>query len=55
MGVIKEIMENGPLGLLPIWSKSLVLLLFSAIVTTLVTMFTFLMRYGSEINLQFGY
>ncbi|MEM1336365.1 MAG: hypothetical protein AAF717_02510 [Bacteroidota bacterium] len=55
MGVIKEIMKNGPLGVLPLWSKSLVLLLFSAIVTTLITMFAFLLRYGSEINLQFGY
>ena len=55
MDVIKEIMENGPLGMLPVWSKSLVLLLFSAIVTTLLAMLTFLMRYGSEISIQFGY
>ncbi len=55
MDVIKEIMQNGPLGLLPVWSKSLVLLLFSAIVATLATMLMILLRYGSEISIQFGY
>jgi hypothetical protein len=55
MDVIKEILNNGPLGLLSFWSKSMVLLLFSAIVSTLLTMLAVLLVYGSEISIQFGY
>ena len=55
MDVIKEILNNGPLGLLSFWSKSMVLLLFSAIVSTLFTMLTILLIYGHEISIQFGY
>jgi len=55
MDVIKEILNNGPLGLLSFWSKSMVLLLFSAIVSTLLSMLTVLLVYGSEISIQFGY
>lgn len=55
MDVIKEILNNGPLGLLSIWSKSMVLLLFSVIVSTLLTMLIVLLRYGNEISIQFGY
>ena len=55
MDVFKEIVNNGPLGLLPFWSKSMVLLLFSAIVSTLFTMLLILLVYGSEVSIQFGY
>lgn len=55
MDVLKEIMNNGPLGLLSFWSKSLVLLLFSAIVSTLLTMLIILLIYGNQIPIQFGY
>jgi len=55
MDVIKEIMRNGPLGLLSFWSKSMVLLLFSAIVSTALTMLIFLLIYGNEVSIQFGY
>lgn len=55
MDVIKEILNNGPLGLLSFWSKSMVLLLFSAIVSTLLTMLAVLLVYGNEISIQFGY
>jgi hypothetical protein len=55
MDVIKEILNNGPLGLLSLWSKSMVLLLFSAIVSTLLSMLTFLLIYGNQVAIQFGY
>ncbi len=55
MDVIKEIVTKGPLGLLPFWSKSMVLLLFSAIVSTLLSMLVVLLVYGNEISIQFGY
>lgn len=55
MDVFKEILNNGPLGLLPFWSKSLVLLLFSVIVSTLITMLTVLVIYGPYMSIQFGY
>ena len=55
MDVFKEILKNGPLGLLPFWSKSLMLLLFSAIVSTLLTMLIVLLVYGPTMSIQFGY
>lgn len=55
MDVIKEILKYGPLGLLSFWSRSMVLLLFSAIVSTLLTMLTILLVYGNEMSIQFGY
>lgn len=55
MDVMKEILSKGPLGLLSFWSRSMVLLLFSAIVSTLLTMLVLLLIYGNEISIQFGY
>lgn len=55
MDVIKEIVQKGPLGLLSFWSKSMVLLVFSAIVSTSLTMLIFLLIYGNEVTIQFGY
>ncbi|MEM1257166.1 MAG: hypothetical protein AAGC45_11125 [Bacteroidota bacterium] len=55
MDVIKEILDKGPLGILSFWSKSMVLLLFSAIVSTLLTMLVVLLIYGNEMSIQFGY
>jgi len=55
MDVIKEILNDGPLGLLSFWSKSMVLLLFAAIVATLWSMLIVLLLYGSEVPIQFGY
>ncbi len=55
MDVMKEILNKGPLGLLSFWSRSMVLLLFSAIVSTLLTMLVVLLIYGNEISIQFGY
>jgi len=55
MDVINEIMEKSALGALSSWTKSLVLLLFSAIVITLTTMMAILLTYGSQMSIQFGY
>lgn len=55
MDVFKEILKNGPLGLLPFWSKSLVLFVFSVIVSTLLTMLVILLAYGPTMTIKFGY
>jgi len=55
MDVINEIIEKSALSALSIWSKSFVLLLFSTIVLTLMTMLGVLLLYGSQIHIQFGY
>ncbi|WP_164721422.1 hypothetical protein [Maribacter sp. MJ134] len=55
MDVINEILQKSALGVLSNAYKSLVLLLFSAIVTTLLTMLVLLITYGSHITVQFGY
>ncbi len=55
MDVINEIIQNSAIGPLSKWYKSLVLLLFSSIVTTLFVMMVLLLKYGPYINIQFGY
>lgn len=55
MDVINEIIQNSAIGPLSKWYKSLVLLVFSSIVTTLFVMMVILLRYGPYMNIQFGY
>ncbi|WP_396637817.1 hypothetical protein [Maribacter sp. R77961] len=55
MDVINEIIQKSALGVLSNGYKSLVLILFSTIVTTLVVMLVLLLKYGPHINVQFGY
>ncbi|MEM9141681.1 MAG: hypothetical protein AAGA86_01755 [Bacteroidota bacterium] len=55
MDVINEIVQNSALGLLSKWYKGFVVLLFSSIVTTFLLTLFFLLRYGTHMNIQFGY
>ncbi|WP_411030787.1 hypothetical protein [Spongiimicrobium sp. 3-5] len=55
MDVINEIIRQSAIGPLSKWYKSLVLLLFSSIVTTLMTMLILLIKNGSHMSIQFGY
>ncbi len=55
MDVFNEIIRNSALSLLSTLYKNLVLLLFSAIIVTLFAMLVILLRYGSQMTLQFGY
>ncbi|WP_180272374.1 hypothetical protein [Maribacter sp. 4U21] len=55
MDVINEILQKSALGVLSNAYKSLVLVLFASIVTTLVIMLLLLLKHGSHINVQFGY
>ncbi|MGB5820569.1 MAG: hypothetical protein WBG90_13885 [Saonia sp.] len=55
MDVINEIISQSAIGSLSKWYKSLVLLLFSSIVTVLMTMLVILLKYGSQMSIQFGY
>lgn len=55
MDVLKEIYWKSALGILPSSVRSLVLLIFSAIVTILFTMLYLLLKHGHYMNVQFGY
>lgn len=55
MDVLNEIIRNSALSLLSTLYKNLVLLLFSAIVASLFAMLIILLRYGSQMTMQFGY
>ncbi len=55
MDVFNEIIRNSALSLLSTVYKNLVLLLFSTIIVTLVSMLVILLRYGSQMTIQFGY
>jgi len=55
MDVLNEILKNSALSLLSTVYKNLILLLFSAIVVTLLATLVILLRYGSQMTLQFGY
>ncbi len=55
MDVINEIIQNSALGLLSKWYKSIVLLLFSAIVSVLLTMLIILVVNGPDMIIRFGY
>ncbi|WP_298998765.1 hypothetical protein ACOKFD_02905 [Flagellimonas sp. S174] len=55
MDVIKEIIEGSAAGALDKGLKALVLSIFASIVCTLFGMLVVLLRYGSEMNIQFGY
>ncbi|PRX55008.1 hypothetical protein [Flagellimonas meridianipacifica] len=55
MDVIKEIIEGSAAGALDKGLKTLVLSIFASIVFTLFGMLVVLLRYGNEMNIQFGY
>ena len=55
MDVINEIIQNSALGTLSRTYKSLVLLLFSTIVSVLFTMLIVLLKYGPYMTIQYGY
>nr|WP_297915226.1 hypothetical protein [uncultured Allomuricauda sp.] len=55
MDVLKEIIENSAAGRLDKGLKTFVLSVFASIVCTLFGMLVLLLRYGSEMNIQFGY
>lgn len=55
MDVIKEIIQNSAIGPLSKLYKSMVLLLFSTIVTMLGAMLIVLLKYGPQMTIHFGY
>lgn len=55
MDVINEIIRQSAIGPLSKGYKSLVLLLFSSIVTVLMIMLVLLIKNGPHMNIQFGY
>ncbi|MGB5434808.1 MAG: hypothetical protein WBM98_02875 [Maribacter sp.] len=55
MDVINEIIQNSAAGQLSKGYKSLVLLLFSTIVSILLTMLVILLVYGPYMTIRFGY
>jgi len=55
MDVLNDIIRNSALSLLSAGYKNLVLLLFSSIVVGLFIMLVTLLRYGSQMSVQFGY
>jgi len=55
MDVINEIIQNSAIGPLSKSYKSFVLLLFSSIVSVLITMFIVLLINGPYMSIQFGY
>lgn len=55
MDVIKEIIDKSAAGTLEKGFKALVLSIFASIVCTLFGMLFVLLRYGSDMNIQFGY
>ncbi|WP_281543248.1 hypothetical protein [Maribacter aestuarii] len=55
MDVINEIIQNSAIGPLSKFYKSMVLLLFSTIVTMLSAMLVILLTHGSHMTIHFGY
>lgn len=55
MDVVKEIIENSAIGPLSSGYKGIVLLLFLAIVCTLLIMLTLLILHGSTLTFHYGY
>ncbi|MET1259348.1 hypothetical protein ABV409_08400 [Flagellimonas sp. DF-77] len=55
MDVLHEIIENSAIGPYSLWSKGLVISIFSSIVCALATMFVLLMLHGPAMSIQFGY
>ncbi|MEM9076274.1 MAG: hypothetical protein AAGC43_04500 [Bacteroidota bacterium] len=55
MDVIKEIINRSAAGALHKGFKALVISIFASIVCTLFGMLVVLLRYGTEMNIQFGY
>jgi hypothetical protein len=55
MDVIHEIIRQSAIGPLSNWFKSLILLLFSAIVVTLLSMLVILLISGSQLHITYGY
>lgn len=55
MDVVNEIIQNSAIGPFSKGFKGLILSLFASIVGTLLTMLVFLLWYGPNMNIQFGY
>ncbi len=55
MDVINEIIRHSAIGTLPNWFKSIVLILFSSILATLLSMLLYLLARGPHLNITFGY
>ncbi len=55
MDVIHEIIQNSAIGASSKMYKSMVLLLFATIVSTLFTMLILLLHFGIHTNIRFGY
>lgn len=55
MDVLNSIIRNSSLKGMPKWYSATALLLFSAIVVSLLIMLSLLLVYGPQINIQFGY
>lgn len=55
MDVFNEIIKNSALSLLSNTYRNIVLLVFSIIMVTILSMLVILLRYGSQMTLQFGY
>ncbi len=55
MDVVKEIIQKSAIGPLSNWSKGVVLSLFTSILGLLLTMLVLLFKYGTQVNIQFGY
>lgn len=55
MDVINEIIQNSPIGAMPKGYKSVVLLVFSTIVSILFSMLVFLVINAPNVAINFGY
>ncbi|MFS4455441.1 hypothetical protein [Maribacter sp. 2304DJ31-5] len=55
MDVLNEIIQNSAIGPFSKVYKSIVLLLFSAIVSILLAMLVVLLKHGPNMTIQFGY
>ncbi|WP_350285889.1 hypothetical protein [uncultured Croceitalea sp.] len=55
MDVIKDILQNGPIASFSLWTRGILLSIFSSIVCTLLVMLVLLFSYGTHMNIQFGY
>lgn len=55
MGVIQDVLKNGPIAAFPFWTRSILLSIFSSIVCTLMGMLIVLLTFESGIAIQFGY
>ena len=55
MDVLNTVIQNSSLNGMPKWFKATAILLFSTIVTLLLTMTVLLFIYGPEMSIRFGY